>query len=112
MARRPESLAARVDSLPQLFNTPEIRIACTDARKFDVVAEIKRRLVGSDAKLIDIDGVRVNTADGWWLLRASNTQAVLVARCESPTADGLKRLQAALRDQLARSGIADLPDTH
>ena len=111
IARRPESLAARVDSLPQLFNTPEIRIACTDARKFDIVAEIKRRLVGSGAKLIDIDGVRVNTADGWWLLRASNTQAVLVARCESPTPVGLKRLQAALHDQLARSGIADLPDT-
>ena len=53
-----------------------------------------------------IDGVRVNTADGWWLLRASNTQDVLVARCEARDSDGLDRLKGALTDQLALSGIA------
>ncbi len=51
------------------------------------------------------DGVRVQTADGWWLLRASNTQAVLVARCEATTAAGLERLKAALVKQLAASGL-------
>ena len=54
----------------------------------------------------DIDGVRVLTADGWWLLRASNTQAVLVARAEAADAAGLERLKAALVRQLAASGLA------
>jgi phosphomannomutase len=105
VARRAETLAARIDSLPQLFNTPEIRIPCHDDRKFGVVSEIKRRLVEAAASVIDIDGVRVNTAEGWWLLRASNTQAMLVARCESPTRLGLTRLRSTVRDELARSGI-------
>ena len=50
--------------------------------------------------------MRVENEDGWWLLRASNTQAVLVARCESETADGLVRLKAALQAQLEESGVA------
>jgi phosphomannomutase len=53
----------------------------------------------------EIDGVRVETEDGWWLLRASNTQAVLVARCESANAEGLERLKNQLRQQLTESGI-------
>jgi phosphomannomutase len=56
-----------------------------------------------------VDGVRVKSADGWWLLRASNTQAVLVARCESNSEEGLARLKAALAKQLEASGIT-LPD--
>ena len=56
------------------------------------------------AVVSDIDGVRV-TDDGWWLLRASNTQDVLVARCEAETADGLERLKAALVEQVRASGI-------
>jgi phosphomannomutase len=54
----------------------------------------------------EIDGVRVQTEDGWWLLRASNTQAVLVARAESGTEEGLGRLKAALVQQLTASGLA------
>ncbi|MCX7360554.1 MAG: phosphomannomutase, partial [Alphaproteobacteria bacterium] len=57
----------------------------------------------------DIDGVRVSTPDGWWLLRASNTQAVLVARCESANEEGLERLKGDLRAALAASGVS-LPD--
>ena len=71
-----------------------------------MVVEVKARLAASGANVTDIDGVRVNTADGWWLLRASNTQAVLVARCESTTPDGLERLRAALQDQLSISGLS------
>jgi phosphomannomutase len=59
--------------------------------------------------MTDIDGVRVRTADGWWLLRASNTQDVLVARAESATGDGLARLKTELAAQLAASGIS-LPE--
>jgi phosphomannomutase len=110
VARRPESLATRVDALPELFNTPEIRIPCPDDRKFELISEIRERQVGLNATMIDIDGVRVSTPDGWWLLRASNTQAALVARCESPTRDGLSRLQEILRDQLTQCASIGLPD--
>jgi len=101
-----ETLAHRRDRLPHMVNTPEMRFDCPEERKFKVVAEVKGRLVAAGAKINAIDGVRVDTADGWWLLRASNTQAVLVARCEAASVDGLKRLRATLEQQLGASGIA------
>ena len=66
------------------------------------------RLAAEKAQVNDIDGVRVRTEDGWWLLRASNTQDVLVARCEASSAEGLDRLVKALTAQLAASGL-DIP---
>jgi phosphomannomutase len=100
-----KALAAWRDSLPQTINTPELRIPVDEARKFAVVDEVKLRLKKASAQVNDTDGVRVLTADGWWLLRASNTQAVLVARCESQTEAGLERLKALLREQLQASGL-------
>ena len=101
-----ESAAALRDRLPATVNTPEIRFDCAEARKFAVVAEVAGRLRRAGADVNDVDGVRVTTADGWWLLRASNTQAALVARCEAADAAGLARLKAALAAQLDRSGVA------
>jgi phosphomannomutase len=66
---------------------------------------VKDRLGKAKADVNDVDGVRVLTKDGWWLLRASNTQDVLVARCESTSEDGLKRLKADLVAQLTQSGV-------
>ncbi len=109
LGRSSESLAALRDRLPHVVNTPELRFPCADARKFEVVREVGERLRQAAAEMTEIDGVRVRTADGWWLLRASNTQDVLVARAESATADGLARLTAELSAQLANSGVA-LPD--
>ena len=100
-----KSLAAWRDSLPQTINTPELRFPVDEARKFKVVDEVKARLQKATAEVNDTDGVRVLTADGWWLLRASNTQAVLVARCEAQSEAGLARLKAALAEQLQASGI-------
>lgn len=100
-----KSLAAWRDSLPQTINTPEMRIPVEEARKFAIVEEVKMRLLQAGAKVNDTDGVRVLTADGWWLLRASNTQAVLVARAESQSEDGLARLKALLIEQLRVSGV-------
>ena len=105
-SRAPNSIADMHDGLPQVVNTPELRFPCSDERKFAVVSEVAKRLAKSGADVNDIDGVRVNTRDGWWLLRASNTQDVLVARCESKTLDGLARLKAALAGELAASGVA------
>jgi phosphomannomutase len=93
-------------ALPHVVNTPELRFDCDDVRKFGVIAEVAARLKAEGAKVSDIDGVRVSTEDGWWLLRASNTQAVLVARAEAHDAAGLERLKAALVAQLEASGLA------
>ena len=89
-----------------MVNTPELRFDCPEDRKFQVVKEVAERLKASGDKVSDTDGVRVTTEDGWWLLRASNTQAVLVARAESNSAAGLSSLKSALAGQLAASGLA------
>ena len=109
VARMAEPLAAVRKALPSVVNTPELRFDCDDGRKFAVIAEVAARLRTAGASVSEIDGVRVSTDDGWWLLRASNTQAVLVARAEAADAEGLDRLKAALAGQLTASGLA-VPD--
>ncbi|VWX53603.1 phosphoglucomutase/phosphomannomutase PgmG [Novosphingobium sp. 9U] len=92
-------------AMPEMFNTPELRFQVDESRKFAAVEEVRERLAKTEAEVVDIDGVRVTTADGWWLLRASNTQDVLVARAESETREGLERLLAQIDKQLALSGL-------
>lgn len=99
------SLADLVGALPKMINTPELRFPCPEARKFEVAKEVQHRLASSSADVSVIDGVRVTDEDGWWLLRASNTQDVLVARCEAKDAEALERLKATLIDQVTQSGI-------
>ena len=79
--------------MPVAWNTPEIRFDCPEERKFGAIAEVKAHLAAEGAEVDDIDGVRVNTTDGWWLARASNTQAVLVVRAEASSPEGLERLE-------------------
>lgn len=105
MAGTSEKLSALRKRLPQTHSTPEMRIDCADERKFSVMSEVKKKLAKDGAKFSDVDGVRVMNEDGWWLLRASNTQAVLVARCESSSEDGLKRLQGHLGTVLNQHGV-------
>lgn len=106
ICRQDESLATRFDRIPKAMNTPELRFECPDDRKFDVIEEVKARLVTSSSDVNDVDGVRVTNSDGWWLLRASNTQAVLVARCEAMSEEALDRLKGELSEQLAASGVS------
>jgi phosphomannomutase len=106
LARTEESLAEMRARLPAVVNTPELRFPCPESRKFAVVSEVRERLLRAGAEITDIDGVRVKSGDGWWLLRASNTQAVLVARAESTTKTGLALLKRELQAQLAASGVA------
>jgi phosphomannomutase len=101
-----KSVGALLDELPVMINTPEFRFDCPEERKFAVVAEIRDRLHASKAEVLAIDGVRVTTKDGWWLLRASNTQAVLTARCEADDQAGLDRLKGQLASELVKSGVA------
>jgi len=100
------SLAELKDAMPPLVNTPEIRIQSSEDRKFAIVAEVLAHLRGAGANVDKNDGARVTTADGWWLLRASNTQDVLVARAEGADATALARLIADLNAALAAKGVA------
>jgi phosphomannomutase len=105
LSRAQHSLVEMIDGLPKPVNTPEIRFPCPEERKFDAVSEIRDRLFAAGVEVNDVDGVRVRTEDGWWLLRASNTQDALVARCESSNEAGLARLKTALSDQLRACGF-------
>lgn len=111
LASTDESLATMRQRLPAVVNTPEMRIPCADTRKFAVIDEVKTRLRLVGANVSDIDGVRVKSQNGWWLLRASNTQAVLVARAEAADKAGLDRLLVELTTQLEQSGVS-LPAAH
>jgi phosphomannomutase len=106
LATSEQTLAEMLAALPAVVNTPELRIDCPDDRKFGVIEEVRSRLRDAPGITVqDIDGVRVSTEDGWWLLRSSNTQPVLVGRCEAATQEGLSRLTEQLRRQLSLSGI-------
>ncbi len=104
-ARLGRSVTEMRGAMPAVVNTPELRFHVDESRKFAAIDEVKRRLAGTDAEVNDTDGVRVTTKDGWWLLRASNTQDVLVARAESDTQAGLDRLLAQIDEQLEASGL-------
>ena len=104
-ARLGKSVTELRGAMPPMVNTPEMRFQVDESRKFAAVEEIAARVAASDAVADSTDGVRVTTDDGWWLLRASNTQDVLVARAESDSQDGLDRLVAQIDEQLALSGL-------
>ena len=104
-ARLGKSVTELRGAMPDMINTPEMRFQVDESRKFAAIEEVKDRLANSDAQVNGTDGVRVNTEDGWWLLRASNTQDVLVARAESDTQEGLARLMDQIDEQLRLSGL-------
>ncbi|MBA2934017.1 phosphomannomutase/phosphoglucomutase [Sphingomonas sp. CGMCC 1.13654] len=99
------SLTTIKSAMPAMINTPEMRFQSSEDRKFKVVDEVLDRLAADGADVNRTDGARVNTPDGWWLLRASNTQDVLVARAEAKDEAGLERLMGQINDQLAKSGV-------
>jgi phosphomannomutase len=99
------SLTALRDAMPAMVNTPELRFQVSEERKFAVIGEVLGRLEAEGADVNRTDGARVSTPDGWWLLRASNTQDVLVARAEAKDQAGLDRLMAMIDAQLKASGL-------
>ena len=107
-----KSLTELKSEIPPTVATPELRFQVDETRKAAVVQEVAARLAADGAKVDKTDGVRVTTADGWWLLRASNTQDVLVARAESSDQAGLDRLMATINHQLEASGIKAVEAVH
>ena len=104
-ARLGKSVTELRTAMPAMINTPEMRFQVDESRKFAAIDEVAARLTDSPARVDATDGVRVTTDDGWWLLRASNTQDVLVARAESTSEAGLERLMAQIDEQLALSDL-------
>lgn len=105
VADLPGTLSQWFDTLPRLVNTPELRFECADERKVGVIENVRARLKAEGADMSEVDGVRVKRPQGWWLLRASNTQAVLVARAEANTEADLKILTDELADYLTAAGV-------
>ena len=100
-----------VDSIPHYFSTPEIRLACPEERKFEVVDAVRREFEGR-YDVITIDGVRVELADGWGLVRASNTQPVLVVRFEARSPERLEQIRAMFMEPLKQLGVGEATVGH
>ena len=107
-----QSMTALMDAMPNSVATPEMRFPVPEPHKFAIVEEVLGRLSSEGARVDATDGARVMNADGWWLLRASNTQDVLVARAEAKDEAGLARLVAEIDRQLTLSGAARTESAH
>ncbi len=105
LSRGERTLASYAAELPVAINTPELRVDCPDDRKFDVVARVTAALRADPAvrEVVAIDGVRARFADGWGLVRASNTQPALVVRCEASTAEKLAEIRALIERTIAEA---------
>ena len=99
------SLSQMRKELPQSFSTSEIRIDCKEEEKFVIVDNLKTKLQEQNITFNDVDGIRTNSDIGWWLLRASNTQSCLVARCEASSLENLNKLKNQLKENLSSLGI-------
>jgi phosphomannomutase len=105
LAAEGHSLAELRRGFPKTYSTREIRIHAGDSRKFEVIREIIARMRQSGRKFVDVDGLRVENGDGWWLARVSNTLPDITTRCEALSEAGLAACQGELRSQLAASGL-------
>ena len=107
LSKSTKSLDDMIDELPEYFITPEIKISVADNIKFKIIEEIKEGLINKKVAFNDIDGIKINIDDAnSLLLRASNTEAKIIARCESTSQDGLGRVQAELLSLLAQYGLS------
>jgi phosphomannomutase len=111
MAETSQDITQFVDHLPTVFATPELRIPCLETEKFGLVEAVADAITAQSGsggfEVNTIDGIRVTTDDGWWLIRASNTGAELVARAEGKDETGLARLRHAIYQRLEAAGWQD-----
>ncbi|NBC37729.1 phosphomannomutase [Novosphingobium sp. FSY-8] len=99
------SVTAMHEAMAVMHATPEIRIPVAEEAKFDIVANVAEQMRAAGIAADLTDGLRVTGPDGWWLLRPSNTEAMLGARAESASAQGLARVLAQLDAALAQCGV-------
>lgn len=96
-----KKLSEIAETFPKYYSSPEIRVDCPDEKKFEAVKSIKEEFKNK-YDIIDIDGVRFSTPDGWGLIRASNTQEILVVRYESKTKEGLDKLKKIIDEAVKK----------
>jgi phosphomannomutase / phosphoglucomutase len=104
VARSRETLGERIDQFPQFVSTSEIRYASTESSKWEIVRDAVTYF-SRDHEVVDVDGARVLFGDGWGLIRASNTEPVLVARYEAKTAARLAEIRSTMEDWLRERGV-------
>ena len=97
-----KSLSKIFNNMEKSFNTPELRFNSTETEKFMIVKKLKKILKKEKKNFIAIDGVRYSTKEGWWLVRASNTQNIIVARCEAYSKENLNKVKLNLRKNLKK----------
>ena len=107
LARSKQTLSELLAGIPRLYSTPETRIPCEEERKGDVVRHVVESFRREGHEVIDVDGARVQFPFGWGLIRASNTQPVLVARCEARSPAELKEIAGKLKGVLLRAGVKE-----
>lgn len=95
-----KNLSELVAELPKYENTPEYRIDCADDKKFQIVRELVAYFKNQCDKVVDVDGIRGYLEDGWFLIRASNTQPLIVVRCEAKTKEGLEKIKKLVKNKL------------
>ena len=105
VADGPGGLAHLIADLPKLVSTPEIRVDCPEDRKVAVVADAAKYFAAK-YQAVTIDGVRWRTPDGWGLIRASNTQPILVMRFEAKTPEALRGIEREALEVLSRAGVS------
>ena len=105
LSNQEKKLSEIINKYPKTFSTPETRFDVEEIKKFKIIEDIKKRLSDFSGKIIDIDGIRVETNDGWFLMRASNTQNQLTCRVESVTKSGLRKLIKIVEEQLKLSDV-------
>lgn len=105
LTRSSKTLDEIIDELPKSYSTPEVKIFVSSELKLQIIEEIKEKLLKDKIEFNDIDGVRVNTEDGWWLLRSSNTESAIIARAESSNAEKLEELKTMINQLLSKYGL-------
>ncbi len=99
LSKTGKPLSVLFEDVPELYSTPEMRVDCPDARKFEIVRKAVEYFKKS-YDVIDIDGARINFPDGWGLVRASNTQPVLVMRFEANSKSKLEQIQSLVEGKI------------
>lgn len=103
-----KSLSELINELPMYKYTPEYRIACPEEKKFIIVKQITENFRNKCDKVIDIDGIRGYIEDGWFLIRASNTQSLLSIRCEAKTKEGLEKIKNFVKTEINKYPFINL----
>ncbi|AFB31724.1 MULTISPECIES: phosphomannomutase/phosphoglucomutase [spotted fever group] len=105
LSRSSKTLDAIIEDVPKSYSTPEIKIFVPSELKLQIIKEIKEKSLEEKIEFNDIDGVRVNTVHGWWLLRSSNTESIIVARAESDSKNGLEEIITIINKYLEKYGL-------